>query len=122
MDGRVIVGNGRMTTDGMTFYQMAMLEYLIDASVDEIGDAALFTLKVFNKKTRLPYSVEMGFLALMLSTTNQKSAEKFVDTVCRIARESPPPSWRKLQGVNPISSRAYRYFENLKKIKPKCLY
>jgi hypothetical protein len=123
INGNIAVGHGEMTTDSMTFYQMAMIEYLKNASVFDKVEAASFTIKVFGKvKRRLPFSVALGYLSLKEATIHDQEIDHndFNDLICNLLKEVPPPTWRKLNEVKPISEQANSYFDQIIRVVPDC--
>ncbi len=112
-----------MTTDSMTFYQMAMVEFLKNALISDKIEAADFTMKVFGKvKRRLPFSVALGYMSIKEAFILDQEFDQnsFNELICGVLKEAPLPTWRKLNRVKPISDQARSYLDQVTRVAPDC--
>lgn len=123
LDHRIAVGHDHRTTDSMTFYQRAKVEYLASANLKEIEEALLFSHNHFRQyRSRLPFSVVFGYLSYKHARSQAENAiwSDLDGVICEALKEAPQPSWRKLVDTNPLTKKAKGYFRSVMTMKPSC--
>ena len=122
-EGRVVVGSGPLTTDSMTFFQMAFLEYSARAHHDDafFEVSRYIVEQLARQPNRLPFVYQLNFLVLIdVCDGNPACDAEFVDLFCLVDEETPDPTWRPLNNTNALSAKGQVYFERLMDAEPDC--
>ncbi|WP_167681172.1 hypothetical protein [Parasedimentitalea denitrificans] len=121
--GHIAVGFDHRTTDSMTYLQMAFVERAARSSAGDVANMTGETVRTLGKNpNRLPFLFGFALLSNMdvCNASNCGSDEKIVSLYCQIQGEIPPPSWRKLHDLPPLTDVGRNYFERVMKHTPEC--